>query len=701
VELKVLGSFEVIDRNSGASIPIPSKKARALLGILTTAPKYTASRARLAALLWSDSAEEQARQSLRQLLSNLRRSPQPGSNLVIFDESTVRLNETFLCIDVQRLLSQPSTPDISASMNAISAYRGPFGQGLETGELDFDNWLTAERQRIDEHVITLRDQLVRNLASAGRHQEALAQSTALLAMSPLREETHRLIIEQEAIVSGRASAMQRFEAFRIMLRDELAVRPEPATIRLIDRLRSPPPDRTEPASPPDVGNGEDRHEATHQQTIDQPRGPSSDGLKTRRRVSLMLAAACIALLGSAVALFYGTLKQNAVEYAGEAFGRASVALLPFEGSASDDSFNSLKDVLNREATLAFSRNNRVTLIDVSDGRVGRARYQVKTFLSNKSRADVSLVTSDSGHLIWSASIPVDDGPPTKFARELYGSVFSEIVLHQAQLASAGDQASPQGMLWRARAAQLQTRLGNEDPTAIELYKAVLTKEPNNPIALLGLSDCLILRVARNQSSNRPADIAEARDLLIRVKPLVPNSSDIAFKEGMLSKLQGQFERASTSFEQAMRLDPAHWNAAAQYAHVMIFLGRIEEGFALMASVASNLLPDLGAAETAYIAGETALAAGHTDEAVRYLNMAVSGNPTVGRIHALHAAALELANRADEARAAADQARILSPQYTPEIMAQRGGPNASPRYVKARQRMVEGFRTARLTSMPLR
>jgi tetratricopeptide (TPR) repeat protein len=129
-----------------------------------------------------------------------------------------------------------------------------------------------------------------------------------------------------------------------------------------------------------------------------------------------------------------------------------------------------------------------------------------------------------------------------------------------------------------------------------------------------------LRVARDKSLDRAADIAAASELLMRAKPQAPNSSDIAFKEGMLNKLQGRFEQASADFQRATRLDPTHWNAAAQYAHVMIFLGGVEQGFALMEPAAKNLLPDLGAAETAYIAGETALAAG---AAVRYLNMAIS------------------------------------------------------------------------------
>jgi len=696
LDLSVLGSFELRDSRTGTAIAVSSHKTRALLALLSVSPDYTAPRSRVASLLWSDSAEEKARQSLRQLLSNVRRTPLHDTGLLQYDEADVWLNAGHLRVDVQQIYHPPAPSDLAASLDALSSYRGPFGQGLETGEAYFDEWLLAERQKVDEHVIALSDQLVRRLSNAGRHRDALKQANALLAMNPLREETHRLIIAEEAVVSGRASAMQRYEDFRVLLRDELAVRPEPATVQLIDRLRELPHRSTTSSRQPITEAEEEQpHEVS----------PAATRTSLPRRNSRVLAACLLLVIcAPALALAFYLYNPNFLrawgQYAGEAEGRTSVVLLPFEGLAPDQTARDLKDILRREGILAFSRNNRVTLVDILEKPGSRARYVVKThivFAAGRDRADLTLIYAETGSLIWSSSIPVGEGPPTKFARELYGSVFSEIVLHQAQLAPTHDESNVPGMLWRARASQLRTRLGVDSPDAIVLYRAALAREPENLVALLGLSDCLILRVARNQSVNRPADIAEAQSLLLQAKPLAPNSSDVAFKEGMLSKLQGQFERASSSFEQALRIDPAHWNAAAQYAHVMIFLGRLEEGFTLMEQCANNLLPDLGAAETAYIAGETALAAGRHNVAVRYLSMAVTGNPTVGRIHALYAAALQLADRGEEARQAADHARKLSPQYTPEVMAQRGGPNASPQYADARQRMVEAFRTARLAS----
>jgi tetratricopeptide (TPR) repeat protein/TolB-like protein len=545
------------------------------------------------------------------------------------------------------------------------------------------------------------DCLVREFARAGRHQDALTQATALLALSPLREETHRLIIAQEAVVSGRASAMQRYEGFRILLRDELAVRPEPATMQLIEKLRNLPPPSVEEAAP----NSPATQDAIGHVAGSPPAPVKLDGSASPPRswrhhpvaAPLVLIVLVLSIAGG-IAL-RGASEREPIAYVGESSGRVSIEVLPFDNPLTDDGSRALSDTLNRETRFAFSRNNQLSLIEASDRptRSLRARYVVRTHLSGSAGAilaDVTLIDSASGSSIWSAQMPASNEPPTAFAREFYGYIFSEIALNQARVLSKANADSVQAMLWRARASQLQTRIGTEDATAGELYKAILAKEPNHLFALLGLCDIFILRVARDKSLDRAADIAAASELLMRAKPQAPNSSDVAFKEGMLNKLQGKFEQASADFQRATRLDPTHWNAAAQYAHVMIFLGRVEEGFTLMEPAAKNLLPDLGAAETAYIAGETALAADHADEAVRYLNMAVSGNPTVGRIHALRAAALQLADRKGEASAAAEQAQTLSPNYTPEVMARRGGPHASPQYVEARTRMVDAFRAAR-------
>lgn len=680
--LNLLGKFELLDAATGERVAVTSRKSRALLAYLATAPGHVASRSALAALLWGDTVDEQARQSLRQALSNLRRIKIGSAGLLKSDDETIQLDSAMIGIDCVELFQLADHADLADHLRICATYRGPFGDGLEVQEPGFDDWLRAERQRFADRAVMLHDSAIRRLIEVGRPQDALGLANALLTINPFREETHRTIIALEAQFSGRAAAMQRFEAFRLLLRDELAVRPESATIRLIDQLRdSPAPHQLPNDSARDVPDGFAR----------QP--PRLLWLLRGLQNPISIASA----LAVAALLIYSFIQQGPSDLRtveDQRYGRALLALEPIAANVSHATRVDAK-ILNREATLAFSRNNKVSLIEFVDGAKRRPDYRIHARIvedATNSRAVVELVSLAKGNTIWSGSIPLGNETSTTFARELHGFVTSEIVLSEAGNRASG--SSIPDKLWRAKAAQIQTRLGTDEPKAMELYREILGEDPTNVNALIGLSEAYILRVARNQTSQRAADLAAISELLIRMKPLVPNSSDAAFKEGMLNKLQGKFQQASANFEQSVRLDPAHWNAAAQYAHVMIFLGRLEEGYRLMQAATPNLLPDLGAAETAYIAGETALVAGHAQEAARYLGIAVSGNPTVGRIQALYAVALFRSGHSAEARMAVEKARELSPGYTPDVMNQRGGQTAHPRYAEAKSAMVEAFRQVR-------
>ena len=69
--LRLLGGFELLRGSS--RVEVPSKKVRGLLAYLALAPRPPVSREKLAALLWPESAEPQARLSLRHALASLRK----------------------------------------------------------------------------------------------------------------------------------------------------------------------------------------------------------------------------------------------------------------------------------------------------------------------------------------------------------------------------------------------------------------------------------------------------------------------------------------------------------------------------------------------------------------------------------------------------------------------------------------------------
>ncbi|MBV9497497.1 MAG: winged helix-turn-helix domain-containing protein, partial [Acidobacteria bacterium] len=72
LNLSLLGDYQMHDA-SGTLVTLSAKKSQALLAYLGVRPTQLVSRDKIANLLWSSTGPEQARQSLRQLLSSLRK----------------------------------------------------------------------------------------------------------------------------------------------------------------------------------------------------------------------------------------------------------------------------------------------------------------------------------------------------------------------------------------------------------------------------------------------------------------------------------------------------------------------------------------------------------------------------------------------------------------------------------------------------
>src|SRR5215813_15145660 len=120
----LLGGFEIRGA-SGQIISLPTKKTLALLGYLALRPGKAYPRDRLAALLWGDSADEQARKSLRQAMYVLRKTlPETEPPALLMEGETIALNGDAVDVDAsafERLVSE-RTPE--ALERAVALYRG-------------------------------------------------------------------------------------------------------------------------------------------------------------------------------------------------------------------------------------------------------------------------------------------------------------------------------------------------------------------------------------------------------------------------------------------------------------------------------------------------------------------------------------------------------------------------------------------------
>ena len=169
LELKLLGGFEA-QLQAGAALVLPTKKTQALLAYLALPLGQSHPREKLATLLWGDMQDAQARGNLRNALSRIKKTlPKPRASLR-FDGASVSLDPSAVDADVARFerLVADSSPDALGQVAAL--YRGDLLAGLVLAERPFEEWLTAERQRLHELAIQGLGRLLTHQQKAGRNR---------------------------------------------------------------------------------------------------------------------------------------------------------------------------------------------------------------------------------------------------------------------------------------------------------------------------------------------------------------------------------------------------------------------------------------------------------------------------------------------------------------------------------------------------
>jgi DNA-binding SARP family transcriptional activator/tetratricopeptide (TPR) repeat protein len=212
-----------------------SRKARALLAFLATAPTASATRERIADLLWTDRAPEQARGSLRQTVAEVRRCA-PSVAMLAADRERLRLETRFFEIDVQeirRVAADRSAPELARWMGEV---RGPFAEGLDGTSPGLDAWLRAERPQQHEAVIAAVLEAVEAMLGSAGAGDLQAIVRGLDQLEPLNEAVARFGMRADAAGRDRASIHRRFRRLEDGLRREFGVDPSDGTKALFARL---------------------------------------------------------------------------------------------------------------------------------------------------------------------------------------------------------------------------------------------------------------------------------------------------------------------------------------------------------------------------------------------------------------------------------------------------------------------------------
>lgn len=241
--LRLLGAPTLMTGESPVAL---SPGASLLCAYLALAPKEGRLRDVVAAQLYADCPATTARRRLNTAVWRLRTEVRTstGVDIIAADGSRrVALSSAIEFALDARLFEQLVSPALASAPDAltpaqataleaaVSMHRG------ELVELCDDEWVLAERARIENLYLTTLDYLLQYYGPRGEVGAIAKYGDMALAMEPLREDIHRHLMASYGAAARSDLVERQFERCRTALLEELGVDPMPETIALYSRLR--------------------------------------------------------------------------------------------------------------------------------------------------------------------------------------------------------------------------------------------------------------------------------------------------------------------------------------------------------------------------------------------------------------------------------------------------------------------------------
>ncbi len=352
-----LETFGGLALTGGAESSKTPRRRLALLVLLAAAGERGLSRDKLQAYLWPESAPDNARHALEQLLYAIRR--QLGDD-VFSAANPVALNAAVIGSDIAdfRRAMERGAPE-----EAIACYRGPFLDGFFLSDApEFERWADAERARLAQLCMRGLEALARRDAERDP-AAALEWWRRLVAMDPYATGPTLGLMDALATTGDRAGALEAARVHRTLVEDELGAAPSSEVAALAEDLRTGRfapvrpgvRDATPLARPAGAGSASDVGAEAPRLSAAPPGSaeaaalaPPQRGRRPRRVVIGAVALGVVALAGWAVA------RSRSGSPATGAVGASRVVIAPFRVSSGDSGLAYLRegmvDLLSAELT---------------------------------------------------------------------------------------------------------------------------------------------------------------------------------------------------------------------------------------------------------------------------------------------------------------------------------------------------------------
>jgi len=687
-QLRLLGGFGLCDPTpSHDAIVISSKKARALLAYVAMQEPMRVNRERLATLLWPDRIDRQARQNLRKCLASLRRDLAPRADaLLAIDGETVAIRDA-LTVDARQLRKFSDTDSTVALDDAAALCRGQFLSDLAMEGEEFCDWVMSERAQFDTAAGIILSELASRADVAGDARKALQAASRLVALDPFREDWQRLSLKISARHVGRDEALMQARRFIGLLRKELDVEPEPETADLIEQINA---GRIAPARNPDVCGPID-HALSLSRPEDEATAPPRFPADHHGRAVMVSAivASIVAVLVASLSVTYGPGTRvrpfKAASIAATAIDKSTIPLVVSPLQSATAEIAPLAESLTENILASVSRFSGLT---VFDGRsIGNARYRLdgdaakwgvrfSTWGSVERqgsiiRVNVGLSDAASQALVWATDVTVSDGRVAELNAEIPKRIARELQVQATYAAARGvdgadlQSAALNRLIAKALTIQYRGAAPADAASAVSLYEEALRRDPDCPLALIGLAAELVTSSA-NLLTEQKSTLARAEQLISHALQINPRVERAFYWLGNIYLGRGQRDLALQWFDRALALNPSFIPAEAHAGYALVLLGRTNEGLRRIENALGASSHDPNERLWLRFAGIAQLELGNDRQAIDALRQAVSLAPPTPALRAALASAYALAGQWPESR---EQFRLMKEFADPAALQQ--------------------------------
>ena len=236
LQLTLFGGFEA-RTDSGAVLRFRTRKTQVLVAYLALETGAWHPRAKLAAFLWGDVPDQQARDSLRHAFLDIRRvlsTAVPGALVSCGD--SVALDTGRIDVDVARFERLIAAASSTSVHQAMEIYRGELLDGIVLDEEPFDRWVAERRQQVRALGIGALERHLEVEVKDQRVEQAIATAIRLLAFDHTHEAVQRTLMRLYVQQGRRGTALRQYQSCVESLQRELGADPDPETRKLYEAI---------------------------------------------------------------------------------------------------------------------------------------------------------------------------------------------------------------------------------------------------------------------------------------------------------------------------------------------------------------------------------------------------------------------------------------------------------------------------------